>query len=135
MDMRIGEIMTDKVEYIDHEANIYEAIEKMIDKRIRSLVVRPKDEKDVYGVITVRDIVFKVIKKNLDLDKVKVEDVASKPLVCIDEEVEIEHVVKLMEKFNIARIFVTRGRKVIGVVALLDVIVGYLRERIKEGHL
>jgi len=133
--MRVGEIMTDKVEYIDHDANIYEAIERMIDKRIRSLVVRPKDEKDVYGVITVRDIVFKVIKKNLDLDKVKVEDVASKPLVCIDEEVEIEHVVKLMEKFNIARIFVTRGRKVIGVVALLDVIVGYLRERIKEGHL
>jgi len=133
--MRIGEIMTDKVEYIDHDANIYEAIERMIDKRIRSLVVRPKDEKDVYGVITVRDIVFKVIKKNLELDKVKVEDVASKPLVCIDEEVEIEHVVKLMEKFNIARIFVTRGRKVIGVVALLDVIVGYLRGRIKEGHL
>ncbi|MDL1956017.1 MAG: CBS domain-containing protein [Candidatus Desulfofervidus auxilii] len=124
--MKVGEIMTDKVEYIDHDANIYEAIEKMVDKRIRSLVVRPKDERDVYGVITVRDVVFKVIKKNLDLNKVKVEDIASKPLICVDEEMEMEHVVKLMEKFNIARIFVTRGRKVIGVVALLDVIVSRL---------
>jgi len=124
--MKVGEIMTDKVEYIDHDANIYEAIEKMVDKRIRSLVVRPKDERDVYGVITVRDIVFKVIKNNLDLNKVKVEDIASKPLICVDEEMEMEHVVKLMEKFNIARIFVTRGRKVIGVVALLDVIVSRL---------
>jgi len=37
----------------------------------------------VYGVITVRDIVFKVISKNLDPHKIKVEEIASKPVISI----------------------------------------------------
>lgn len=132
--MKVEEIMNKKIEYIESDATVYDAIEKMIDKRIRSLVVKPKDKKkDVYGVITVRDIVFKVISKNLELNKVKVEEIASKPLVCVDKDIEIEHVIKLMEKFNIARVFVCEEKKILGVVALLDVMAGSLIKRVREG--
>ena len=132
--MRVEEIMVKKVEYIEPDANIYEAIEKMIDKRIRSLMVKPRDEKDVYGVISLRDIVFKVVTKGLDLNKVKVEEIASKPLVCVDKDMDIEHVAKLMEKFNIARIFVSKEREILGVVALFDIIAGSLKERILKSY-
>lgn len=47
--MKVEEIMIKKIEYIEPHATIYDAIEKMIDKRIRSLVVKLKDKKDVYG--------------------------------------------------------------------------------------
>ena len=70
--MKVEEIMVKKIEFIEADAMVYDAIEKMIDKRLRSLVVKPKDEKDVYGVVTARDIVFKVLARNLDPGKVSI---------------------------------------------------------------
>ncbi|KUJ92533.1 MAG: CBS domain protein, partial [Archaeoglobus fulgidus] len=51
--MEVAEVMNKRVEYIDSEASVLEAIEKLVNKRIRSIVVKPKDEKDTYGVVTV----------------------------------------------------------------------------------
>lgn len=132
MKTKVKEIMNTKLETINPDATVFDAIEKIVDKRLRSLLVLPKDEKDVYGVITVRDIVFKVIVKNLDPHKIKVEEVASKPVISIDKETEIEYLVKLMEKFNIARVFVHEGKDLIGVISLLDVMAASLIERARR---
>ncbi|NCO68141.1 MAG: histidine kinase [Nitrospirae bacterium CG_4_10_14_0_8_um_filter_41_23] len=132
--MKIEKVMTKKIEYIEADACVYDAIEKMVDRRIRSLVVKPRDEKDVYGVVTVRDIVFKVLGKNLDPGKIRVEEIASRPVVSIDRDMEIEHVISLMNKFNITRVFVHEGKEIIGVVSLLDVMADSLIERAKGGR-
>jgi CBS domain-containing protein len=132
--MRIEEVMVKKIESIEADSPVYNAIEKMVDKRLRSLLVKPRDEKDVYGVVTVRDIVFKVLGKNLDPTKVRVEEIASKPLICINKDMEIEHVISLMNKFNIARVFIHEGKEIIGVVSLLDVMAASLIERAKGGR-
>jgi len=120
--------MAKKVEYIESEASIYEALEKLIDKKIRSLVVRPKDENDVYGVVTIRDIVFKAIGKGLDLGDTKVAEIVTKPVVCVDKDMDIAHIVKLMDKVNVARVFVSEGKNIVGVVALFDIIAAFIKE-------
>ncbi|MEW6053157.1 MAG: CBS domain-containing protein [Nitrospirota bacterium] len=132
--MKVEEVMTKKVEMIDGKASIYDAIERMIDKRIRSLLVKPGDENDVYGVITVRDIVFKVLVKNLNLNKTKVGEITSKPLVCINKGVELDHAVSLMTKFNISRVFVCEGKEISGIISLLDVMSAELIKKAREGH-
>lgn len=129
--MKAEEIMTKKIEFIESEAPVYDAIEKMIDKRLRSLVVRPKDEKDTYGVITARDIVFKVIGKNLDVKKTKVDEIAEKPLIYINRAMELEHIVSLLKNYNISRAFVCDGVDVVGVVALMDVMGAALIQKAK----
>jgi CBS domain-containing protein len=132
--MKVDEIMIKKLEMISADASIYDAIERMIDKRIRSLLVMPRDDKDVYGVITVRDVVFKVLGKNLDLNKTKVSDIMSKPLVCINKGMDIVHVINLMTKFNITRVFISEGKEIIGIVSLLDVMSAELIKKAREGH-
>jgi len=132
--MKVDEIMTKKLETIEADAPIYDAIEKMIDKRIRSLLVKPRDEKDVYGVITVRDVVNKALGKNLDLTSTKVSEITSKPLVCIDKGMDVEHAINLMTKSNITRVFVCDGKEIIGIVSLLDVMSAALIKRAREGH-
>ncbi|MGB9716509.1 MAG: CBS domain-containing protein [Thermodesulfovibrionales bacterium] len=132
--MKIEEIMIKKIESVDADAPVYDAIEKMVDKRLRSLLVKPRDEKDVYGVVTVRDIVFKVLGKNLDPSKIKVEEIASKPVICVNRDMEIEYVISLMNKFNIARVFIHEGKEIIGVVSLLDIMAAALIERAKGGR-
>lgn len=132
--MKVDEIMTKKLEIISADASIYDAIERMIDKRIRSLLVKPRDEHDVYGVITVRDIVYKALGKSLDLNKTKVSEIISKPLVCIDKGTDVEHAVNLMTKFNITRVFVSEGKEIVGIVSLLDVMSSALIRRAREGR-
>jgi len=128
--MEVAEVMNRRVEYIDPEASVLEAIEKIVNRRIRSVVVKPRDEKDTYGVITVRDIVYKCLSKNLDPRKIKVEEICSKPLINVDKNVSVEHVLSLMEKFNIARVFVKEGEKIVGVVSLMDIMAAYLTRRL-----
>lgn len=132
MNTKVKEIMNSKLETIEPHASVYDAIEKLVDKRIRSILLLPENEQDVYGVITVRDIVFKVINKNLDPHKVRIEEIASKPVISIDKDTEVEHLIKLMEKFNIARVFVHEGRQIIGVVSLFDVLSLALIERARR---
>jgi len=132
--MKVDEIMIKKLESINADAPIYDAIERMIDKRIRSLLVKPRDEKDVYGVITVRDIVFKVLGKNLDLNKTKVGDITSKPLICVNKGVDVEHAVNLMTKSNITRVFICEGKEIVGIISLLDVMSAELIKKAREGH-
>jgi len=132
--MNVVEIMTKKLETIEVDAPIYDAIEKMIDKRIRSLLVKPNDDKDVHGVITVRDIVNKALAKNLDLNKTKVKEITSNPLVCVDKGMDVEYAINLMSKFNITRVFVNDGKEIIGIISLLDVMSAELIKRAREGH-
>jgi len=133
--MKIHEVMVKKLEMIEANASVYDVIEKMVDKRIRSILVKPKDERDVYGVVTVRDIVFKILGKNLDPNKVRIEEIASKPVICIDKDMDIEHVISLMNKFNIARVFIYEGKEIIGVASLLDILAASLIEKTRGGHL
>jgi len=128
--MEVAEVMNKRVEYIDSEASVLEAIEKLVNKRIRSIVVKPKDEKDSYGVVTVRDIVYKCLSKNLDPRNIKVGEICSKPLITVDKTLSVEHVLNLMEKFNIARVFVKDGDKIVGVIALMDIMAAYLTRRL-----
>lgn len=124
--MKVEEIMVRKVEFIDANASLFDAMERMIDKRLRSLVVEPKDDNDVYGVITVRDIVFKAIKNNLNLSKTKVSEIANKPVICVNKGLDIKHAINLMSNFNIARVFVCDNMQIIGIVSLMDVMNAFL---------
>ena len=94
----------------------------MVEKKIRSLVVLPKDSDDVHGVITVRDIVFGVFANGLKASDVKVEEIASKPIVCVPKNTSVQDVLRLMKRFNIARVFVIDDGKPIGLVSLMDLL-------------
>jgi signal-transduction protein with cAMP-binding, CBS, and nucleotidyltransferase domain len=132
--MKLSEFMTTKIEYIVPGATVYDVVEKMVDRRIRSLVVRSPDERDGHGVITARDVVFKVLAKGIDPSKVKAEELASKPLICIDEEARLADAIDMMEAQNIARIFVCRNGQIVGVVAMLDIMWAVLIKRARGEH-
>jgi predicted transcriptional regulator len=50
-----------------------------------------------------------------------VSKIASKPIVAIDQNADFKEVAKIMEESNIARAFVCDQDRIIGLVALMDV--------------
>jgi len=132
--MKVKEFMKTRLEYVEAADSVYDAIERMLDKRIRSLVVKPSASGDVHGVITVRDVVFKVLGKGLNPGEVRVSEIASRPLVCIDQDTELSDAAALMERFNIARVFVCDGKKLLGIFTLTDAMAGSLVQIARKGH-
>ncbi|RLC24343.1 MAG: histidine kinase [Deltaproteobacteria bacterium] len=130
--MKLQELMTTKIESVDADKSVYDAVEKMVDRRIRALLVRFSGKDPHHGIITARDIVFKVLAKGLSPKKIKVSEIASKPVVCFDKDTDINEAASLMEKKKIARAFICEGEKIIGVISLIDIMAGALIMRAKR---
>ncbi len=124
--MRIDEFMTTRIASIDADLSAYDAIEKMVDRRIRSLLVRFKGKDNDHGVLTARDIVFKVLAKGINPADIMVSSIASRPIVCVNRDVTLAEILDSMEKSHIARVFVCEGEKIVGVVSLLDIMTSSL---------
>lgn len=122
MSLKVKDIMNPHIETITQDASIFEAMQRIVEKRIRSLLVLPKDENDLYGVLTIRDIVYNVLGKNLDPHKTKVGEIATKRVVCISKDAELQDFIKLMERFNIGRVFINEGKNIVGVASLFDTV-------------
>jgi CBS domain-containing protein len=124
--MKIDEFMTTRIASIDGDRSVYDAIEKMVDRRIRSLIVEFTEKDSDHGVITARDVVFKVLAKGLNPTDIKVSSIAARPIVCVDREITLTEAAALMEQSHIARLFVCEGEKIIGVVSLMDIMTASL---------
>ncbi|MBC7357200.1 MAG: CBS domain-containing protein [Desulfacinum sp.] len=132
--MRLEDIMTRRLETISADASVYEAIERMVDKRIRSLLVVADGPVETDGVVTARDVVFKVLAKGLNPHNVRVGEIAGRPLRCVDKDQTVEAVAAVMEEANVARVFVCDEGRVVGVVALMDIMQANLVARAKNSH-
>jgi len=86
------------------------------------LIVIPESVEDVYGIVTVRDVVYKVLAKGLNPNEIKVKSIATKPLVSIDSHCNVTHAARLMANLNLARLVVTESRRIVGIVTLMDIL-------------
>jgi CBS domain-containing protein len=133
--MKVYDFMTTKVESIDAQKTVYDAIERMVDRRFRSLLVRFSGNDTNHGVITARDVVFRVLAQDKDPRSIKIADIASRPIVCIDKDMDLDDAAVLMRENNIARVFICdNDHRIIGMLSLLDVMAGSLITRAREGR-
>jgi CBS domain-containing protein len=133
--MKLLEFMTTRIESIDCDESAYDAIERMVDRRIRSLVVTFPGQEADYGVITARDVVFKVLAKGVDPKETKASEIASRPLFCVDKDREIDDVASSMQEADVARVFVCDSGKIIGVISLIDLMTATLVRRARGNEL
>ncbi|OYT39537.1 MAG: hypothetical protein B6U86_05190 [Candidatus Altiarchaeales archaeon ex4484_43] len=120
--MNANEIMTRGVMTIKRDAPVMEAMRQMVDRRVTSLIVEKESERGVYGIITRKDIVNKVIAYNKDLETTKVSEIMSEPLMTISPEMSIDTVARLMAKTDIRRFPVMEGNKLVGMVSNSDIL-------------
>ncbi len=120
--MKVSEIMITEIEKISPNAKVSEAISLMLKEGIRSLIVIPESGEDVYGIVTVRDVVYKVLAKGLNPNEIEVKSIATKPLVSIDTHCNVTHAASLMANLNLARLVVTESGRLVGIVTLMDIL-------------
>lgn len=94
-------VKTFRMPSINSQAKIADAICKMVEAETDALLVLRKDPSDAYGLITKRDIVYRVIAEGKDPRKMKVKDVMTKPLIVLTNlNLDIQWVAKAMTNSN-----------------------------------
>jgi CBS domain-containing protein len=120
----VRDIMTKNVVTIEVNRTAMEAAKIMAEKGISSLIVL-KDQ-DPVGIVTERDFVKKICIKELNVSRVKVNDVMSKLRTFADPEISIEVAVQRMVNHKIRRLPIMEDGKVVGIITVTD-LAKYLR--------
>ena len=133
--MHVVDAMSNEVVSVDTTATAYDAVLKMINRDIGSVVVK-RDGK-VVGIITKGDVLRNIVKAGVDPKRAKAADIMSKPIVTIDESETLESASKMMTRYNVSKLPVLRKGELVGVITSTDVIraepiqVAYLQELVR----
>ena len=119
--MNAKEIMTRKVMMVEDSVTVAEAVTKMMEEKISSLIVNRRSVDDAYGIVTRRDVVSKVIALGLNAEEIKVSDIMTKPLVTVTPNLNIKHVARLMSQTGVRRIPVFDGQQMLGLISNSDI--------------
>jgi CBS domain-containing protein len=116
--MRVGDLMTRHVEFIPGDAPVREAAELMGELDVGALPVGSPEE--VLGVVTDRDILYRVVAEGLAPD-LAVREVASRPVIGCGAEDSLQAAMDLMAAHHIRRLAVRDAEgRVVGWITLGD---------------
>ncbi|MBP1807100.1 CBS domain-containing protein [Rubellimicrobium aerolatum] len=117
--MRVGEIMTRHVEFIDGDAPVSEAAELMGELDVGALPVGSAEALE--GVVTDRDILYRLVAPGLGPAATRVRDIASAPVLGCAEDDALQAAMDLMAAHHVRRLAVRDGGgRVVGWITLGD---------------
>lgn len=73
------------------------------------------------GLVTDRDIIIRAVAEGRDVTSTTVRDVASKDLVTVTADEDLDRALQLMAQHQVRRIPVVEGDRVVGIVSQADV--------------
>ena len=120
MGQNIRDIMTTNPSTIEPDQSVVEAAKIM--KQEDAGVVPVTENGRLTGMVTDRDIAIRVVAEGKDPQSTAVREVASKNLVTIDPQQDLDEALRLMAKHQVRRLpVVEEDGRLVGVVAQADV--------------
>ncbi|NTW49990.1 MAG: CBS domain-containing protein [Chlorobiales bacterium] len=124
--MPVSALMTKNVISMDGSKTVADAIQIMKTHNISSIVIKPRNEDDTYGIVTEKDILEKVIDPGEDIHRdpwnTPVFEVMSKPIISVYPELRVKYALRLMKRIKIRRVAVMDGSKLVGILTETDVL-------------
>jgi isocitrate dehydrogenase len=104
---------------VSNSSSVDEAMRKMRDTDTSYILVEP-DASGRWGIMTKRDVVTKIVGANKSTASVKVDEIATRPLITAPADAGFRAVSMVMSQNNIRRVVVEARRVPVGVVADTD---------------
>jgi CBS domain-containing protein len=116
----VREVMTSKLCSIDTDKTVAYAAKMMRDEDVGIAPIVEGDR--LVGVLTDRDIAVRVVAEGRDPEQVKVTEAASRDLVTLDPQQDLDEALRLMARHQVRRLpVVEEDGRLVGVVAQADV--------------
>ena len=120
MGQSIRDVMTSEPRTIDAGQSVAYAAKMMRDEDV-GLAPIVEDDK-LIGMLTDRDIAIRVVAEGRNPDEVTVREVASRQVVTVDPQQDLDEALRIMAKHQVRRLPVVEDDgKLVGIVAQADV--------------
>ncbi|MFH2106448.1 MAG: CBS domain-containing protein [Candidatus Micrarchaeota archaeon] len=122
-DLKVGDVMTKVVVTLSTEDGI-ESVAKLMKKHnVGSIiVVEGNPNKTAKGIITERDIIYKVIANKKEVYSLKAKDIMSKPLRVVKPNTTLEEAATAMKENRVKRLpVVNEKNELIGILSEGDI--------------
>jgi CBS domain-containing protein len=125
LSQRIESIAEKNYVTLSEDTLVGEAAKVMRGKDVLSiLVTTSKNSNEPIGIVTERDILYRVVAENKDPFKVTLKNVMSSPLITIAEVESVKDAVLLMRSKHIRRLVVknAEGNDITGIITLISIV-------------
>jgi CBS domain-containing protein len=117
--VKVGELMTRHVEFVAADASASDAAVLMGELDVGALPVGSAEQLE--GIVTDRDILYRVVAAGLEPGAVRLRDIVSRPVIGCGEEDTLQAAMDLMAAHHIRRLAVRDAAgHVVGWLTLAD---------------
>jgi CBS domain-containing protein len=120
MSESIRDIMTPNPRTVESSASVVEAAKTMLGENVGIVPIIEGDR--LVGTVTDRDIAIRVVAEGRNPESTTVGEIASRELVTIDPQQDLDEALRLMARHQVRRLpVVEEDGKLVGVVAQADI--------------
>jgi CBS domain-containing protein len=119
--MIVKDVMSSPVVTLDEDATSNRVAHIMDENELGCVIVTNKAGNPV-GILTERDLVIRVLAKNLKPDAINAKDIMTSPLVTIEPDATVSEAARRMSRLNIRRLGVTYKGNLVGLVSSKDIL-------------
>ena len=123
MDRPLSSILEEKssdVLQIDGGATVFDAITKMVEANVGSVLVA--DEGEIVGIVTERDYLRRVTLEGRTDKETPVRDIMSSPVYVVTPDTQIDECMALMTDRRIRHVPVVDEGRLVGVISIGDLV-------------
>ena len=120
--IRVRDVMKPDVDIVQGMMTVKDALATMKHIETKALIVDKRHDNDEYGIVLIADIAKHVLATDRAPERVNVYEVMSKPVICVDPQMDIRYCARLFNKFGLSRAPVVENRRVIGIVSFTDMV-------------
>ena len=126
----VRDVMTPVVRTVSPSQSLADAAEVMKDENVGSVPV--EEEGRLAGILTDRDIVVRAVAERRDPQAMKVAEIASRELVTVDPEQDLDEALALMARHQVRRLPVVEEGRLVGMLAQADVALEAKEKKVGE---
>ena len=127
---KVAEVLARKggdVYTIEQTATVFEAIERMVERNLGSLVIMDGDS--ICGIFTERDYLRRIVVRGRTSKTTKVQEVLTSQLICVSPSEPVEACMAIMTQRRIRHLPVMDGGRLVGIVSIGDLVRHVSKER------
>ena len=118
-DLLAGILTNQRLVIIKQNSSVFEAASTMLKNKCGALLVCDS-KNSLLGIITERDLAFRVIPKNLDTKKTLVNKIMTKNVDTISPEKTTIDAIQMMKKKGFRHLPVLDKKKIVGILSMRD---------------
>ena len=115
---QVRDLMVSDVVTIEPSTSVVDAAKQMIQQEKGPLPVVEGNR--LQAIITDRDIINRVVAHGLDPNSLTVDEIATRELVTIGPDQDVEEARQLMAQHELDRILVVEGDRLVGIISEAD---------------